>query len=150
MVGGTGRLSSFRAVRGYTVVAAICDELAFWRTEESANPNTEILNGLRPGRATVPSALLLCISSSYARRGALWETYRQHYGQDGAPVLVWQADTRAMNPTVDGWVMAEAYEQDESATAADHGAQFRRDIETFIHLAVGRPGRRIQGIIAMV
>jgi len=62
--------SNFRAVRGYTVVAAIADEIAFWRSEESANPDTEILNALRPAMATVPTALLLCISSAYARRGA--------------------------------------------------------------------------------
>jgi hypothetical protein len=54
--------ASFRAVRGYTVVACIADEVAFWRSDESANPDVEILNGLRPGMATVPGALLLCIS----------------------------------------------------------------------------------------
>ena len=35
--------ASFRAVRGYTVVGCIADEIAFWRSEESANPDTEIL-----------------------------------------------------------------------------------------------------------
>ena len=137
--------ANFRAVRGYTVVAAICDEIAFWRSEESANPDTEILNGLRPGMATVPGALLLCISSPYARRGALWEAYRRHYGQDGDPILVWQADTSSMNPSVDEQVIAEAYAQDESAAAAEYGAQFRRDIEGFVSAeAVGAvvvPGR---------
>ncbi len=124
--------ANFRAVRGYTVIGAICDEIAFWRSEDSANPDTEILNGLRPGMATVPDALLLCISSPYARRGALWEAYRRHYGQDGDPVLVWHADTRSMNPSVDEQVIAEAYAQDESAAEAEYGAQFRRDIEGFV------------------
>ena len=120
--------ANFRAVRGYTVIGAICDEIAFWRSEDSANPDTEILNGLRPGMATVPNALLLCI----ARRGALWEAYRRHYGQDQDPVLVWQADTHSMNPSVDEQVIAEAYAQDESVAAAEYGAQFRRDIESFV------------------
>jgi len=71
--------ANFRAVRGYTLIGAICDEIAFWRSDESANPDTEILNGLRPGMATVPGALLLCISSPYARRGALWEAYKAHW-----------------------------------------------------------------------
>ena len=137
--------ASFRAVRGYTVAAAICDEVAFWRSEDSANPDTEILNGLRPGMAAVPGALLLCISSPYARRGALWEAYRQHYGQDGDPVLVWQADTRSMHPLVEEQAIAEAYAQDESAAAAEYGARFRRDIEGFVSAeAVGAvvvPGR---------
>src|SRR5262249_2679747 len=30
--------ASFRAVRGYTLIGAICDEIAFWRAEDSANP----------------------------------------------------------------------------------------------------------------
>jgi hypothetical protein len=124
--------ASFRAVRGYTVVGCIADELAFWRSEDSANPDTEILTGLRPGMATVPGALLLCISSPYARRGALWDAYRQHYGRDGDPVLVWQADTRSMNPTVDPQVIAAAYETDEVAASAEYGAQFRRDVDAFV------------------
>lgn len=124
--------ANFRAVRGYTVAAAICDEVAFWRSEESANPDAEILNGLRPGMATIPGAMLLCISSPYARRGVLWEAYRQHYGQENDTVLVWQADTRSMNPTVDERFIAEAYEQDEVVASAEYGAEFRRDIENFL------------------
>jgi hypothetical protein len=123
--------ANFRAVRGYTVVAAICDEIAFWRTDDSANPDTEILNALRPAMATVPEALLLCISSPYARRGVLWDAYRTHFGQDGN-VLVWQADTRTMNPTVDERVIADAYARDEAAASAEYGAQFRRDIESYV------------------
>ncbi len=124
--------ASFRAVRGYTVAAAICDEIAFWRSDESANPDTEILAALRPAMATVPGALLLCISSPYARRGALWEAYRQHYGQEGDPVLVWQAPSRVMNPQLDAAVVRAAYAADEAAAAAEYGAEFRRDIEGFL------------------
>ncbi len=125
--------ANFRAVRGYSLVGVICDELAFWDTDDAAaNPDTEILNGLRPGMATIPGAMLLAISSPYARRGALWEAYRDHYGQDGDPVLVWQADTRSMNPHVDPQVIADAYAADDVAAAAEYGAEFRRDIESFV------------------
>jgi hypothetical protein len=82
--------------------------------------------------ATGAAALLLCVSSPYARRGALWEAYRAHYGQDGDPVLVWQADTRSMNPTVDEQVTTTAYEQEEAAAATEYGAEFRRDVESFV------------------
>jgi hypothetical protein len=82
--------------------------------------------------ATVPGALLLGISSPYARRGLLWEQHRAHYGQEGDEILVWQADTGSMNPTVDKSVIARAYEEDESVAAAEYGAEFRRDIETYV------------------
>ena len=124
--------ASFRAIRGYTVVGAICDEIAFWRTDDSANPDTEILNALRPAMATVPGALLLCISSPYARRGELWKAYRAHYGRVESSVLVWQADTATMNPTVPNGVIDHAYAEDEAVASAEYGAQFRRDIESFV------------------
>ena len=69
--------ASFRTVRGYTIIAALCDEIAFWRTDDSASPDTEILAALRPAMATVPGAMLLCASSPYARRGALYAAWRE-------------------------------------------------------------------------
>ena len=128
--------ASFRTVRGYTVVAAICDEIAYWPNENSADPDTEILNGLRPGMLTVPDSLLLCISSPYARRGALWQAWRDHYGKDRDPVLVWQSDTRSMNGTVDPKIIEAAYEQDEAAASAEYGAEFRSDVEGFVRQEV--------------
>lgn len=124
--------ASFRAVRGYTIAAAVLDELAFWPTEDAANPDAEILTGLRPGMATIPGALLLAISSPYARRGELWKAYKDHFGQARDPVLVWQADTRSMNPAIDEAVIAAAYAQDPAAASAEYGAEFRRDIDAFI------------------
>ncbi len=123
---------NFRAVRGYTIAAAICDEVAFWRSDESANPDSEVLAALRPALSTIPGSLLMCISSPYARRGALWEAYQKHYGIDDDPILVWQGDTLSMNPSIDPSVIEQAYEEDESNAAAEYGAEFRRDIETFV------------------
>lgn len=109
---------SFRTVRGYTIVAALLDELAFWRTDDSANPDVEILNALRPAMATVPGAMLLCACSPHARRGALYQAWREHFGKDGS-VLVWRAETRVMNPTVPEGFIQRAYEQDPASAAAD-------------------------------
>lgn len=124
--------ASFRAVRGYTIVAAINDEIAFWRNDESANPDREILDAQRPAMATIPGAVLLCIGSAYARRGVQWEAYRDHHGRDGSPVLVWQADTRTMNPTVPQKFIDKAYARDPVSAAAEYGAQFRSDVGAFL------------------
>jgi len=61
----------------------------------------------------------------------LWDAHRRHYGKDG-DVLVWQADTTTMNPTVPASFIAEQYEADPANAAAEYGAQFRSDIESFI------------------
>jgi hypothetical protein len=124
--------ASFRSVRGYTLIAALCDEIAFWRSDDSANPDAEIIAALRPAMATIPDAMLLCASSPYARRGVVWDAFRRHYGQAGSPLLVWRADTRTMNPTVPQSVIDEAMEADPASAAAEFGAEFRTDVETFV------------------
>lgn len=138
--------ASFRAVRGYTVVAAVLDEIAFWPSDESANPDGEIVQAIRPAMATVPGAMLLGISSPYARRGELWHAHRDHFGKDGDPVLVWQGDTRSMNAAVPQAVIDKAYAEDEASASAEYGAQFRRDIESLLTReaieACVVPGRR--------
>jgi len=62
--------------------------------------------------ATIPGAMLLCASSPYARRGALWDAWHQHHGRDGDPVFVWQAGTVMMNPTVPQSIIDRAMERD--------------------------------------
>ena len=128
--------ASFRSTRGYTIVAALCDELAYWPTDDSAEPDYEVLNALRPGMATIPNAMLLCASSPYARKGALWGAHRTHFGRDGDPVLVWQAPTRTMNPTVRQSVVDKAMERDPASAMAEFGAQFRTDVEGYINREV--------------
>ena len=123
---------SFRSTRGYSIVAAICDEIAFWRSEESANPDTEVLNAIRPGMGTITGSVLLCISSPYARRGELWNAYHRFYGKENDSVLVWQADTRSMNPDFSQRVIQQALERDESSARAEYLAEFRTDIESFV------------------
>ena len=124
--------ASFRSVRGYTLAAVLLDELAFWPTEETTNPDFEVIAALRPGMATIEGAVLLAASSPYARRGALWDAYRKHFGKDGDSVLVWKAATRRMNPAVDARIIADAYESDPANAAAEYGAEFRSDIESLL------------------
>lgn len=123
--------ASFRSVRGRTVVAALCDEIAFWN-DEGANPDVEVVNAIRPSMATIPKAMLLLASSPYARRGVLYDTHRQYHGKDDPRVLSWQAATEVMNPSIDPAFLAEQYERDPVSAAAEYGAQFRSDIEAFI------------------
>jgi hypothetical protein len=124
--------NSYRSIRGPTVVCCIFDEVAFWYDEGSANPDMEVLRAVKPSMLTAPGALLIGLSSPYARRGLLWEKYKQHYGRDDANVLVWQAPTEKMNPQVDTDFIRQEYEQDPISAQAEYGAEFRTDVESFI------------------
>lgn len=124
--------SSYKSVRGRTIAAALCDELAFWPTDDSAEPDYAILDALRPAMATIPGAMLLCASSPYARRGALWDAFRRYHGRDDAPILVWQAATWVMNPSVPQSFIDEAFERDPASASAEYGANFRTDVAAFV------------------
>jgi hypothetical protein len=122
--------ASFRAVRGYSTPLVIADEIAFWRSDDSANPDKEIINAIRPAMATL-GGRLVALSSPYARRGELWETYKRHFGKEG-DILVAQAPSRVMNPTLPARVVERAMERDEASARAEYLAEFRKDVEAFI------------------
>lgn len=143
--------ASFRATRGYTLAAVLCDEIAFWRSEDSANPDHEIINALRPAMATLDGKLI-ALSSPYSKTGALWDAYRRYHGTDDAHILVAQADSMTMNPKLPARVVAQAMERDPAAAAAEYGALFRSDLETFVSReavdAVVQPGRYEMGYLS--
>jgi hypothetical protein len=123
--------ASFRSVRGYTLAAALGDEIAFWRTDGAAEPDYEILDALRPGLVTIPGAMLLLASSPYSRRGALHDSHVRYHGKDG-PVLFWKASTRTMNPSVPQSVVNAAMERDPESARAEWLGEFRNDISAFV------------------
>ncbi len=136
---------NFRTVRGYTVLCAILEEMAFWRSEDTgANPDREVLAAIRPALATVPDSFLIGISTPYSRQGVLWEQFRVNWGKPGGP-LIWRAGTSTMNPTISRKTIETALATDRTAAAAEWEAEWREDISTFMPLemveAVVVPGR---------
>jgi hypothetical protein len=131
--------ASFRSVRGYTLAAVINDEICFWPNDESsAEPDREILAAQRPALVTIPSALMLNISSPYARRGTMYAAFEEHYGKNDSEVLFWKAPSRAlpeheaqveMNPSIDLRIVQQSYADDAAAASAEWGASFRSDVE---------------------
>lgn len=129
--------ASYRSTRGYTMLAALADEIAFWHNETgSANPDKEVLTAIKPGMATVPGSILLALSSPYAMRGSLWEANKNHYGKDG-DILVWRAPTLTMHdePLL-AQAIQRAYANDPASAAAEYGAEFRPDVDAFVTEAV--------------
>ena len=123
--------ASFRTIRGYSVIAAIIDEIAFLRSEDAANPDEEILSAVRPAMVSIPDSLLLCLSSPYAKRGALYDSYKRYFGRE-REILVWQASTRTMNPSVSEKIIEQAMQRDPESARAEYLAQFRSDIQAYV------------------
>jgi hypothetical protein len=122
---------SFRTLRGYTVLCAILEEVAFWRSEDSANPDREVLAALRPALATIPESLILSIGTPYARRGILYDSFKQNFGHEGRS-FIWKAPSTMMNQTLDREIIKEALRDDPQAAGAEWLCEWRADIESFL------------------
>jgi hypothetical protein len=130
---------NYRRIRGFTAVAVILDEVAFWMHEDSSQPDIEVLNAVRPCLATTGGPLV-AISSPHARKGILWEAFNRDYGPNGDPqILVAKGATLEFNldRKPDGTLKLQAwvdrrYERDPAAAAAECGAEFRTDLEQFV------------------
>jgi hypothetical protein len=70
------------------------------------------------------------MSSPYAQRGELYRIYERYFGKDDPDVLVWQADSRTMNPTLPQQLIEKEIEEDPAAAAAEWLGQFRSDLES--------------------
>lgn len=137
--------ASTAAPRGRAYVLAIVEEAAFLPTDQSVNPDVELLRALRPALARVPGSLLCVVSSPYARKGVLWTAWKRNHDRPDPSVVVVQAPTLELNPTFDATAIARAREEDASSAAAEYDAQFRTDVESYVSReaieAVVVPGR---------
>jgi len=123
--------ASFRSIRGLSVVACICDEIAFWWTEDGyANPDVEVLRAVRPAMATFPNAKLVLASSPYAMNGVLWDMWTRR--KKDREVLVWHAPTGLMNPTVPRRFLENEKRRDPETYRREYGAEFAEAVSAYI------------------
>lgn len=137
----------WRSVRGYTLLACVVDELAFFGldSESKVRSDTELIRALKPSLATTKGKMV-CISSPYAERGQCYRWYKQNFGRDEGKVLVWNSPSRVMNPTLPQEIVDEAMTEDLQAAKSEYGGQFRQDIIIWLPRevieAVVKKGRR--------
>ena len=135
-----------RSVRGFTLVAAVVDEAAFFGlTEESkVRSDGELIRALRPSLATT-GGRLIAISSPYARQGWRWKTYEANFGNDVGRTLVVNCPSRTLNPSLPESVVDAALAEDPAAARSEYLGQFRDDISAFLSrdviLAAVKAGR---------
>lgn len=123
----------FRAVRGFTLLAAVVDEAAFFgHTEESrVKSDSELVRSIKPALATC-GGRLIAITSPYARKGWTWTTHKRYHGNDSGSILVWNCPSRTMNPTLPQSVVDEAMAEDLAAAKSEFGGEFRDDVALWL------------------
>ena len=122
--------------RGFSVIAAIVDEIAmFGLSEESkVRSDTELVRALRPSLATT-GGRLLCVGTPYAAMGYAYQTWKRNYGNNEGNVLVWNAPATYHESHTSQQVVDNALAEDAIAAAVEYCIRpglFREDIDTFI------------------
>jgi len=97
--------NSYRSVRGRSLLCVLCDEVAFWRSEDSASPDVETAGAIAPGLARIPGSMLILISTAHKRSGLLYQKWRDAYGRSDPDVLVVRGTTLQFNPLFDAKII---------------------------------------------
>jgi hypothetical protein len=123
--------NSFRSVRGRTLLAAVLDEVAYWRDETSATPDVEVYRAVLPALATT-HGMLIGVSSPYRRNGLLFEKHRDYFGQDHDDILVVEGATSIFNPTIDRAEIEAQRAADPAGAKSEWDAEFRSDLSSYL------------------
>jgi len=143
--------SSFRTVRGRTLVGAILDEVAFLRSDSSALPDLELYRALLPAlNRPKLKGRLIALSSPHRKVGLMYDAYKRYHGNDDAGrELYIQAASSLLNPTYDQAAIDRAITADPEAALSEYGGQFRNDLAGYLTeellaacLEPRTPGRR--------
>ena len=124
--------STQRSLRGWSIPAAVLDELAFFRMEGSADSDTEIQASIRRGMLNFPSPRLVKISTPYMKSGVLYDDFKRYFGQDSPDVLVWRAPSALMNPSLKADRLERERRLDPDRFSREYEAEFAEDLESFL------------------
>jgi hypothetical protein len=124
--------NSYRSVRGRSILCAILDEVALFRSDDSANPDSEVHAAIVPGLRRVQNSMMIMISSAYRRTGLLYERFADYYGKNDDDRLVIKATTLQLNPTADAKEIAKDILTDPARFNAEYNSEWRDDLSTFI------------------
>jgi hypothetical protein len=116
-----------------TAIAIVADEAAHWFTSvDFANPDVEVLASVRPSLQTTKGPLLIA-SSTYAKYGVLYDSYKKYYGANGpADILVAYDTSRGLNPSLSQAAIDRELERDGLRNRAEYLSEWRDDVEGFI------------------
>lgn len=125
--------NDFKGIRGRAVLIAVLDEVAFYKDETSASPDTELYAALKPGMLTLKDqAMLIGISSPHKKSGLLWTKYHECFGRDDPNVLVVKATSMQLNPTLDAEYIAGEIAANPDLNRAEYLCEWRTDLSSFV------------------
>jgi hypothetical protein len=133
----TATAANWRYSRGATLITCVLDETAFFHnSEDAANSDEELLVALMPSLSTTSGPMMIA-SSPKDMQGIVFDLHRKHYGKDGDPkILVVQAASRELNPSLRETVVARAYEADPTRAEAEYGGQFREPVSAYVERSI--------------
>src|SRR5260370_41895971 len=106
-------------------------------TARSTRPGRRKVASNRCSIANSPSGPMMIASSPKDMQGIVFDLHRKHYGKDGDPkILVVQAASRELNPSLRESVVARAYEADPTRAEAEYGGQFREPISAYVERSI--------------
>ena len=118
--------ANFRSIRGRAICAALIDESAFLRQDESAQPDIEILHAIQPALGRFGrQAVLLIASTVYRKVGILYDGWLSYFGKDTPEALCWLAPTLTMNPSFDASIIEEEIAKDPEKAQAEYHCVWR-------------------------
>ena len=125
-----------RKARGYTLLAAVVDEISFFGLSEESKVRSdgELVRSIRPSLATT-GGKLICVGTPYAAKGYSYTTFKRCWGNDEATTLVWYAHSLLMNPTLSSKIIENALAEDPVAGRVEYCTEtgaFREDVDNFI------------------
>ena len=123
--------TSFRNIRGRTLLCVIADEIAFWRDETSATPDVETYRAVLPALATT-NGMLIAISTPYRRVGLLAQKFKDHYAQNDPDVLFVKGASKQFNPTISTATIAAQRQADPVGAVSEWDAEYRTDVSNFL------------------
>ncbi len=123
----------YRTVRGFTLIAAIVDEAAFFGVEDDTRVKSdqELLNAILPSLASTQGRCTV-LTTPYSRAGWCWNTYQKHYGNDRGSTLVVNGPSRLLNETLPQRIIDRAMQEDLARAKAEYHAEFRDSLSAFV------------------
>ena len=128
--------ASWRYSRGSTCICVTLDECAYFRSDDSANSDAELMVALRPSLATTHGMMVLT-SSPASMDGIVWKLFERHHGAKGdAKILVVRSDSKGLNPNLSQATIDKAFEEDAVAAASEFGGQFRSPLSNYLERSI--------------